>query len=77
VLLEGTVSFYRVKMDHLRKMVSYRNHAEQLRAMAVDFRHGSDKQTLEKIAATYDRMADELEIILSAEKPVVGPVLPL
>jgi len=54
-------------MDRLQKMVTYRNRAELLRAMAGDFEDMGHQHMLNGLARDYDRMADELAVEMSAE----------
>jgi hypothetical protein len=48
-------------MADWRKMVSYRNRAEELRIMAEDFSASEPERMLRGVAEMYDRMADQLE----------------
>jgi len=53
-------------MDHLRKVVAYRNRAEECRIMARDFSDGGRRRVLEGLSEDYSKMADELEAFLKA-----------
>ena len=43
-----------------QRMVNYRNHAEELRTIADEMLMPSEKETLRRIADTYDDMANTL-----------------
>ena len=57
-------------MERIHKLVTYRNRAEALRAMIVDFKDAENRRMLHRLADQYDRMAEALENSLR-EKPLV------
>lgn len=49
--------------SNISRIVAYRNRAEELRTIAVDLIHESERLTLERIAETYDMLANGVAAI--------------
>jgi hypothetical protein len=47
--------------EHQKRAVRYRNRAEELRAIIPDMKDPISRETLVKIAADYDRLAETQE----------------
>jgi len=54
-------SDWKSELDHLQKMICYRNRAEELRAMLDDFRDDDSRRVLSRLADDYDRMAENVQ----------------
>jgi len=59
-------------MSDLRRVVDYRNRAEILRTIAEDTPHQDHMESLRRVAAYYDAMADSLERKLKGGFQLVG-----
>jgi hypothetical protein len=54
-------------MDPRKERIAlYRNRAEELRVFAQDFSQEAVKKTLRDLAASYDKMADDLQAELDS-----------